>query len=127
MLIAVGDGDGAPAWTVTSSDGRTFAVFRLGDRTLRVTQAACPHNGGPLVEGRVGEEDGREPQVACPWHWYRFSLDDGRCRTVPCRPLTIHPVVDVDGEPHAEVGDPAPVLSWSERLRAHAREDRSRP
>ncbi len=33
----------------------------------------CPHWGGPLADAEIS--DGH---VVCPWHGYRFSLDDGR-------------------------------------------------
>lgn len=116
MLVDLGEPAGRAAWTVTAADGRYFAVFADAG-SLRVTDAACPHNGGPLVEGRV-----RDGVVACPWHWYRFSLDDGRCLTSDRHALGVHPVVEHDGRPHAEVGEAPRTLSWSERLRAHARE-----
>ena len=117
MLVDLGDPAGRSAWTVSADDGRAFAVFVLDDGSLRVADAACPHNAGPLVEGQV-----RAGEVRCPWHWYRFDLDTGACRTTDLFALTVYPVLDVDGRPHADVGDAPPSLSWSERLRAHARE-----
>jgi nitrite reductase/ring-hydroxylating ferredoxin subunit len=127
VLVALGTGTGADrsdAWTVTSPDGRAFAVFRLPDGSLRVTDALCPHNGGPLAAGRVREagDGAATATVTCPWHWYRFSLEHGRCATAGQYALAVYPVHDVDGVPHAEVGDPPVPMSWSERLRAHARE-----
>lgn len=125
VLVALGAGAGrSDAWTVTAPDGRAFAVFRLSDGSLRVTDAACPHNGGPLAEGRIREagDAASTATVTCPWHWYRFSLADGRCVTTGRDAVAVHPVLDVDGAPHAEVGDPPVPMSWSERLRAHARE-----
>ena len=77
VLVALGTGAGrSDAWTVTAPDGRAFAVFRLSDGSLRVTDAACPHNGGPLAEGRIREagDEASTATVTCPWHWYRFSL-----------------------------------------------------
>ncbi|MDL5158506.1 Rieske (2Fe-2S) protein [Actinomycetospora termitidis] len=118
MLVPLGDPAGRSAWTVESPDGRQFAVFLLDDGSVRVSDAGCPHRGGPLVEGRV-----RDGEVRCPWHWYRFDLDTGECRTTDQHHLAVHPVVERDGELDADVGDPPPVLSWSERLRAHAQGD----
>ncbi|RZT87055.1 nitrite reductase (NADH) small subunit/p-cumate 2,3-dioxygenase ferredoxin subunit [Pseudonocardia sediminis] len=103
---------------VRSDDGRAFAVFEVDDG-YRVTDALCPHNKGPLDQGWL--RDGST--VVCPWHWYRFDLDTGECDTSPQHVLGVHPVVDVDGVPHADVGGPPAPLSWSERLRAHARGD----
>ncbi len=117
MLVDLGDPAGRSAWTVTADDGREFAVFALDDHSLRVTDAQCPHRRGPLVEGRV-----RDGEVRCPWHWYRFDLTTGACHTTDQHQLGVHPVVVVDGRPHADVGDAPEQLSWSERLRAHARD-----
>jgi nitrite reductase/ring-hydroxylating ferredoxin subunit len=125
VLVALGNGvEGSDAWTVTAPDGRAFAVFRLADGSLRVTDALCPHNAGPLVEGRVREagDEASTATVTCPSHWYRFSLEHGRCFTSGRYAVGVYPVLDVDGAPHVEVGDPPAELSWSERLRAHARE-----
>ncbi|TCK21651.1 Rieske (2Fe-2S) protein [Pseudonocardia endophytica] len=104
---------------LTSDDGRRFVAFRVDDgpRGWRVTDAACPHNKGPLDQGWV--RDGHT--VVCPWHWYRFDLDTGECETSPQHVLGVYPVVDVDGVPHADVGAPPAPQSWAERLRAHAR------
>ena len=114
MLVPLGEPGGA-ARVVTADDGRRFAVFPLADG-FRVTDAACPHNGGELAEGRV---DGRT--VVCPSHWYRFDLDSGVCATSPRLRLAVHPVLRVDGAWFADVGEKPTALSWSERLRAHAR------
>ncbi|MEO0513030.1 MAG: Rieske 2Fe-2S domain-containing protein [Planctomycetota bacterium] len=47
------------------------AVFRSGG-VLRAVQGSCPHQGGPLAEGKV--VDGC---VTCPWHGYQFQVEDG--------------------------------------------------
>lgn len=116
MLVPLGDPGGRDAWVVRSDDGRSFAVFALPDG-LRVTDAVCPHNQGPLEQGWV--RDGR--LVVCPWHWYRFDVDSGECETTPQYRLATYPVVEHGGAPHAEVGEPPAVRSWSQRLRAHSR------
>ncbi len=117
-LVPLGDGGGRDAWVVRAADGRSFAVFALDDGP-RVTDAVCPHNQGPLEQGWV--RDGR--LVVCPWHWYRFDVDTGECETTPQHRLGTYPVVGRDGVRYADVGEPPAVLSWSERLRAHARGD----
>ncbi len=109
---------GASAWVVRAPDGRRFAVFDVPGG-LRVTDAACPHNRGPLDQGWVREGS----TLICPWHWYRFDLDSGACATNPDHRLHVYPVLDRDGVLVADVGDPPPARSWSERLRAHARRD----
>jgi nitrite reductase/ring-hydroxylating ferredoxin subunit len=114
MLVPLGEPTGAPR-VVAAADGRRFAVFPV-DGAFRVTDAECPHNRGPLAEGRV--EGGT---LVCPWHWYRFDLGSGACLTSRRYALAVHPVVQVDGVWFADVGEKPAALSWSERLRAHAR------
>jgi nitrite reductase/ring-hydroxylating ferredoxin subunit len=105
---------------LTADDGRRFVAFAVDDG-WRVADAACPHNKGPLDQGWVRSAHAART-VVCPWHWYRFDLDSGACRTTTLFALTVYPVHDVDGRPHADVGDAPPTVSWSERLRAHARD-----
>jgi nitrite reductase/ring-hydroxylating ferredoxin subunit len=105
---------------VESADGRRFVVLALSDG-LRVVDARCPHNGGPLEQGWVRGDEG-DRVLVCPWHWYRFDLDTGACDTSPQHVLGVHPVREIDGVTYADVGEPPRPMSWSERLRAHARE-----
>ena len=49
------------------------AVFRQRDGSIYALDSACPHAGGPLSDGLVG--DGF---VVCPLHAYRFRLSDGQ-------------------------------------------------
>lgn len=122
-LVPLGEPAGRDAWVVRADDGRRFAVFRVDDETgiggLRVTDAVCPHNQGPLEQGWVRE--GRV--VVCPWHWYRFDLDTGECETTPQHRLATYPVVERDGAWFADVGEAPITRSWAERLRSHARGD----
>lgn len=113
-LVALGDPGGRTAWTI-SHDDRDFAVFVVDGR-LRVTDARCPHNGGPLAEGTI-----REGSVVCPWHWYRYDLRTGVCHTTTRYDLTCYPVVERGGRLFAEIPEAAPVRSWADILRAHAR------
>jgi nitrite reductase (NADH) small subunit len=106
---------GPTQWTFSHA-GRTYTVFDV-DGELRVTDGACPHNGGPLAEGLV-----RDGVVTCPWHWYSYELATGRCRTAAGYELRRYPVVLVGDRPHAALPAPAPPRSWSEILRAHARQ-----
>lgn len=51
--------------------GTTVAVFSVaGD--VYALENVCPHQGGPLGEGKV--EDGC---VYCPWHGWQFDLETG--------------------------------------------------
>lgn len=118
VLVALGEPEGRDAWTVHAGDGRAFAVFVLSDG-YRVSDALCPHNGGPLAQGRLFDGG----QVVCPWHWYRFDLETGACATVSQYRLAIYPVIVRGGVRYADVGEPPATRSWSDRLRAHARGD----
>ena len=101
---------------VTSDDGRRFVVLALPDG-LRVVDAVCPHDGWPA---RAGLACAAPATLVCPWHWYRFDLDTGASEPRPAPWYT--PCTEDDDGRYADVGEPARVLSWSERLRAHARE-----
>jgi nitrite reductase/ring-hydroxylating ferredoxin subunit len=111
--VPLGDPAGRDRWVV-SHEGRDYLVLDLGDR-LVVTDALCPHKQTPLVDGLI-----RDGCLVCPGHWYAFDLETGSCRTAAETALPLHPVVDDEGVLHAEV-TVQPQLSWSERLRAHAR------
>jgi NAD(P)H-dependent nitrite reductase small subunit len=47
------------------------ALFRLDGMVYAVSNV-CPHQGGPLAEGKIEGE-----QVVCPWHQWRFNVKDG--------------------------------------------------
>jgi nitrite reductase (NADH) small subunit len=72
-------------------DGRRIAVFRLPDGWA-ATDAACPHLGGPLQDGIVGDTC-----VTCPLHQRRFDLVTGRQIGGEDR-VAVHEVVELDGE-----------------------------
>ena len=114
-LVPLDRPPGRTQWTFSHA-GRSYAVFSV-DGELHVTDGACPHNGGPLTEGLV-----RDGVVTCPWHWYSYELATGRCRTAAGYELRRYPVVLVGGQPHAALPAPEPARSWSEILRAHARQ-----
>ena len=56
---------------VVEVDGATVAVF-YADGDYFAVENTCPHQGGPLGEGKV--EDGC---VYCPWHGWQFDLASG--------------------------------------------------
>jgi|HubBroStandDraft_6_1064221.scaffolds.fasta_scaffold200018_2 nitrite reductase (NADH) small subunit len=116
-LVPLGAPRGRSAWTI-KHNGRSYAVFDVGGE-LQVTDAACPHHGGPLAEGLV-----RDGVVTCPWHWYSFELRSGLCRTAAGYRLRKYPVVWRDGRSYAELPDRVRRPSWSQLLRAHARSGR---
>lgn len=52
-------------------EGRAITLFRAGAGVYAAT-AECPHRGGPLAEGLLGEGC-----VTCPLHGWRFDLRTG--------------------------------------------------
>lgn len=83
-----------PVACIPFGEGRAFrvrsaevAVFRLRTGEILATQAACPHRGGPLADGIVG--NGR---VICPLHANTFDLATGRAVSGACEALKIYPV-----------------------------------
>lgn len=61
-------------------NGKIVGVFNLGGEYFALGE--CPHEEGPLAQGRV---EGSE--VVCPWHSARFDIRTGRCTQAPsaCR------------------------------------------
>jgi nitrite reductase (NADH) small subunit len=114
-LVPLERPEGRAQWSF-SHGGRSFAVFVAGD-SLVVTDGACPHNGGPLAEGLV-----RDGVVTCPWHWYAYELATGRCRTAAGYELRRYPVEEVEGRLYASIPPAEAARSWSQILRAHARD-----
>ena len=90
----------APLERIPPGEGRAFlvgarrlAVFRLRSGALAATDAQCPHRGGPLADGLVG--DGA---VVCPLHNRRFALATGECDTDDGCAVGVYPAtVDDDG------------------------------
>ncbi len=54
-------------------DGEEIAVFRSRDGHVFAVENRCPHRGGPLAEGVMG--DGK---VVCPLHGHKFDLATGQ-------------------------------------------------
>lgn len=113
VRVPLGEPAGRDRWTV-HHEGRDYLVLDVGDRVV-VTDARCPHKQNPLAEGLL-----RDGCLVCPGHWYAFDLATGECRNAAETALPLHPVVEEDGMLYADVSV-EPELSWSERLRAHAR------
>ena len=54
-------------------DGLSIAVFRGRDGSVFATQADCPHRGGPLADGILGQRT-----LICPLHGCGFDVNSGR-------------------------------------------------
>lgn len=104
--------DLGPVDRIPPGEGRTFdlgslrvAVFRTRGGRLHATQASCPHRGGPLADGLLGEGC-----VVCPLHGFKFDLESGApLGEHGCEGLTTYPVsVGDDGRIRLT------VLAWGE-------------
>lgn len=52
--------------------GITIAVFRSRDGSVFATQPTCPHKGGPLADGLLGQRT-----LICPLHACGFDMCSG--------------------------------------------------
>jgi nitrite reductase (NADH) small subunit len=64
---------------IPPGEGRTFqvgprriAVFHARGGQVFATQAECPHRGGPLADGLLGDN-----VLICPLHGWKFDLRTG--------------------------------------------------
>jgi nitrite reductase (NADH) small subunit/3-phenylpropionate/trans-cinnamate dioxygenase ferredoxin subunit len=72
-------------------DGKLIAVFHHGGRYFAIDDL-CPHMGASLSGGHV--ENGI---VTCPWHAWRFRLDDGAWADNPRLKIGCYQVRLADG------------------------------
>ena len=72
---------------VMAVGGRSVAVFRCRSGEVYATDAECPHRGGPLADGLVGDHS-----VICPLHGYVFDLRTGEAPGRDCPRLVTHRV-----------------------------------
>lgn len=70
---------------VIAVNGRNLAVYRCRDGTVYATDAECPHRGGPLADGLLGEHS-----VICPLHGFAFDLRTGEAPGRECPRLVTH-------------------------------------
>lgn len=82
--------------------GRKVALFRFHEQVFAVS-AECPHQGGRLAEGEVGDiEDmveGRKCYITCPVHKFKFDLEtgavmEGNCGVLPTYQVRLNKVSD---------------------------------
>ncbi len=81
---------------VEDVDGTTVAVFLAGGE-VHALDGVCPHQGGPLGQGKV--EDGC---VYCPWHGWQFELSTGE-HVHGKEPARTYPVTVEDGDVYVKV------------------------
>ncbi len=81
---------------------RMVAVFREGDQFFAIDDF-CPHMGASLAEGCV-----EQGVVACPWHAWRFRVQDGTWCDNPRIKIDSFPVRVVGDEVQVHVPPKAP-------------------
>ncbi|MFB6129808.1 MAG: Rieske (2Fe-2S) protein [Salinigranum sp.] len=60
-------------YTIVDVDGQKVFVCRL-DGEIYAYRNVCPHQFGPLVEGKI---DMDEEKIYCPWHGWGFDIRSG--------------------------------------------------
>jgi nitrite reductase/ring-hydroxylating ferredoxin subunit len=58
-------------------EGKRLAIINL-DGEIYAIDDDCPHEGGPLSEGRISGEE-----IECPWHTSHFNIKTGRVTMDP--------------------------------------------
>jgi|tagenome__1003787_1003787.scaffolds.fasta_scaffold20924747_3 nitrite reductase (NADH) small subunit len=85
--------------------GREIGVLRVNGE-LRGVRNRCPHHGGPLCLGTVGERVGGEPGryelagshvLRCPWHGWEFDPSTGQCLDDAAMRVAVYPAKAVEG------------------------------
>ena len=86
--------------------GRTFyledkaiAVFSVNGRIFAIDDT-CPHMGASLGSGFI-----EQGTVTCPWHFWRFRLEDGAWADNPRMGVACYPVRVVDDEVQIQLPD----------------------
>ena len=73
-------------------------VCNVGGELFAV-EDVCPHDRGPLGEGRL-----RGPTIECPRHGARFDVRDGSVLRMPAAyPVRTFPVSEHEGQLYVEV------------------------
>ncbi|HET8575631.1 MAG TPA: Rieske 2Fe-2S domain-containing protein [Methylomirabilota bacterium] len=77
--------------TTAFAEGERIAIVRF-DGALYALSNACPHQNGPLGEGRV-----RDGYLECPWHGYQFDPRTGQSPPGFSDFVPTYPIVTIDG------------------------------
>jgi len=91
--------------------GEALVVWRSEGGKVHVQAARCPHRGASLALGEVKGES-----IACPYHGWQFSGEDGHCTRVPslesqCQiprsaAIRTHPVIERYGHVWTTLDEP---------------------
>ena len=130
MRVVVAAVEGFPNGSrrILRVDGREIGVFRVEDRYYGIRNR-CPHQGGPLCEGRIfprlvattpgaiAVEPDQAPLIVCPWHRWQYDLATGTAYApgdphVRSYPVTVDHGVDLRAETFdVEIDDDYVVLN----------------
>jgi phenylpropionate dioxygenase-like ring-hydroxylating dioxygenase large terminal subunit len=58
--------------------GEPITIGRKEDGTLFALRDICPHRAAPFSAGRI-----KNDTVECPYHGWRFDVNDGLCKDIP--------------------------------------------
>ena len=58
--------------------GEPINIGRTAEGDLFAMRDICPHRAAPLSAGCI-----KDGTVECPYHGWRFGIDDGACREIP--------------------------------------------
>ncbi|MHC5022085.1 MAG: Rieske (2Fe-2S) protein, partial [Planctomycetota bacterium] len=88
--------------------GLQIVLWREG-QGIRAIDNICPHEGFPMVEGRVNGGDGAAGGcvITCDWHNFKYALDDGAC-LVPGEDIRTFPVRVVGEQVEVDLTPPDP-------------------
>lgn len=83
--------------TINVSEQLRVVLVKKGNRVFALNDA-CPHMGGPMGEGEVEDNE-----IVCPWHLYRFNIEDGKCLDGGCENLSTYPLFIEDDDIYLEL------------------------
>jgi len=95
-------------YRVLRVDSFEFGIFRQGDRFVAY-ENHCPHDGGPVCQGKViprveeelapdqtsrGLRFSKKRNIVCPWHAWVFDVSNGQSPVnprakIPCFPVKV--------------------------------------
>ena len=98
---------------VVKVGGKQIALFSTGGGDgntpqIRACNNRCPHEGYPLIEGTLSEDQGTGAcLLTCNWHNWKFDLEDGET-LVGGDKLRLYPVRIEDNDIFVDISDPPP-------------------
>ena len=102
---------------IVELEGKPIGVFNIEGKYYAASNT-CPHRGGPVCTGRVGNElladfvgvglrvkehFGPNLVLACPWHGWEFNMETGVHLGDPHISLPVYKVIVQDKELFIEI------------------------